>query len=67
MSKPEGLEVLHELVRRADVFLTSFMPASRARLGIDVDDIRAVNPKIVYARGAPSASWDPRPTRAATT
>lgn len=52
MSKPEGLEVLHELVRRADVFLTSFMPASRARLGIDVDDIRAVNPKIVYARGS---------------
>ncbi|GHB60479.1 CoA transferase [Streptomyces umbrinus] len=52
MSKPEGMEVLHELVRRCDVFLTSFMPASRARLGIDVDDIRAVNPEIVYARGS---------------
>ncbi len=51
MSKPEGREVLHELVRDADVFLTSFLPASRARLGIDVDDIRAVNPRIVYARG----------------
>ncbi|MEH0421294.1 CaiB/BaiF CoA transferase family protein [Streptomyces sp. B21-083] len=52
MSRPDGLEVLHELVKGADVFLTSFMPASRARLGIDVDDIRAVNPRIVYARGS---------------
>ncbi|MEH0468316.1 CaiB/BaiF CoA transferase family protein [Streptomyces hayashii] len=52
MSRPEGLELLHELVKDSDVFLTSFMPASRARLRIDVDDIRAVNPRIVYARGS---------------
>src|SRR5260370_16944999 len=25
---------------------------SRSRLGIDVDDIRAVNPQIIYARGS---------------
>ncbi|GAA4810880.1 CoA transferase [Streptomyces ziwulingensis] len=48
---PQGREVLYELARDADVFLTSFLPASRTRLGIDVDDIRAVNPAIVYARG----------------
>ncbi|MFD5296364.1 CaiB/BaiF CoA transferase family protein [Streptomyces mutabilis] len=52
MGKPEGREVLYELAQDADVFLTSFLPASRARLGIDVDDIRAVNPRIVYARGS---------------
>ncbi|MGC4963243.1 CaiB/BaiF CoA transferase family protein [Gordonia sp. DT218] len=52
MSRPEGREVLYELVRKADVFLTSFLPGPRARLGIDVDDIRAVNPSIVYARGS---------------
>ncbi|MFJ9737278.1 CaiB/BaiF CoA transferase family protein [Streptomyces sp. NPDC101166] len=52
MSRPEGQEVLYELVKDSDVFLTSFMPASRTRLGIDVDDIRAVNPRIVYARGS---------------
>ncbi|MGP2441534.1 CaiB/BaiF CoA transferase family protein [Streptomyces sp. JW3] len=52
ISKPEGRGVLHELIADADVFLTSFLPASRARLGIDVDDIRAVNPRIVYARGS---------------
>jgi crotonobetainyl-CoA:carnitine CoA-transferase CaiB-like acyl-CoA transferase len=34
------------------VFLTNFLPDARAKLGIDVDDIRAVNPRIVYARGS---------------
>ncbi|MFF5033328.1 CaiB/BaiF CoA transferase family protein [Nocardia salmonicida] len=52
MSVPEGREVIHELVRGADVFLTSFLPQARTKFGIDVDDIRAVNPKIVYARGS---------------
>ncbi|RSN63934.1 CaiB/BaiF CoA transferase family protein [Actinomadura sp. WAC 06369] len=52
MADPEGREVLHELIRRADVFLTSFLPAARRKLGIDVDDVRAVNPRVVYARGS---------------
>lgn len=52
ISRPEGREVLYDLARRADVFLTSFLPGHRERFGIDVDDIRAVNPDIVYARGS---------------
>ena len=52
MSTPEGKEVLYELARRSDVFLTSFLPGHRKKFGIDVDDIRAVNPKIIYARGS---------------
>jgi crotonobetainyl-CoA:carnitine CoA-transferase CaiB-like acyl-CoA transferase len=52
MKRPEGMEVLHELIRRADVFLTSFLPDARRRLGIDVDDVRAVNPQVIYARGS---------------
>jgi crotonobetainyl-CoA:carnitine CoA-transferase CaiB-like acyl-CoA transferase len=52
MSKPEGKEVLIELVKKSDVFLTSFLPDHRAKFGIDVDDIRAINPTIIYARGS---------------
>jgi crotonobetainyl-CoA:carnitine CoA-transferase CaiB-like acyl-CoA transferase len=52
MSVPAGREVIHELAKTADVFLTSFLPAHRAKFGIDVDDIRAVNPSIIYARGS---------------
>lgn len=47
-----GRDVLLELVADADVFLTNFLPSARTRLAIDVDDIRAVNPDIVYVRGS---------------
>lgn len=52
ISKPEGLEVLLELVAGADVFLTSFLPRARRKLGIEPEDIRAIKPDIVYARGS---------------
>ena len=51
LNKPEGLEVLHRLLGGADVFLTNFLPAARRRLKIDLEDIRAANPKIIYVRG----------------
>ncbi|MEN8183107.1 MAG: CoA transferase [Myxococcota bacterium] len=47
----EGREVLYALARRSDVFLTNKLPGTLARLRIDVADIRAQNPKIIYARG----------------
>jgi crotonobetainyl-CoA:carnitine CoA-transferase CaiB-like acyl-CoA transferase len=49
---PGGREVLLELAKTTDVFLTSYLPSRRKRLGFDVDDIRAVNPNIVYVRGS---------------
>lgn len=49
---PSGHEALLKLSETADVFLTSYLPEVRAKLRIDVDDIRAVNPNIIYARGS---------------
>jgi len=49
--RPEGLELLYQLTAKSDVFLTNFLPDARARLRIDVADIRKVNPKIIYVRG----------------
>lgn len=48
----EGRDIVLELARRADVFITSFLPKARKKLGIDVNDLRAINPKIIYARGS---------------
>ncbi|GAB1814867.1 CaiB/BaiF CoA transferase family protein, partial [Mycobacterium sp. MUNTM1] len=48
---PEGLELLMKLIETADVFITNLLPGSRKRMGIDVEQVRARNPKIVYARG----------------
>lgn len=51
LTNPEGREVLMKLVDTADVFLTNYLPHVRQKLGVDVDDVRARNPNIVYARG----------------
>ena len=44
----EGRDVLLQLAATADVFLQNFRPGVMARLGIDYQDLRAVNPKLVY-------------------
>jgi crotonobetainyl-CoA:carnitine CoA-transferase CaiB-like acyl-CoA transferase len=49
---PEGRELLLRMARECDVFLTNFLPSAREKLRIDVDDIRAVNPRVVYVRGS---------------
>lgn len=47
----EGREALLKLAETADVFLTSLRPKAIRGLRLDVDDLRARNPKIIYARG----------------
>lgn len=61
VSTPEGQEVLYELAKTADVFLTNYMPQARQKNKFDIEHIRAVNPDIIYARG--SAYGDKGPER----
>jgi formyl-CoA transferase len=51
-----GRDALAAIVRTADVFVTSNLAPIRAKLRIDVDDIRAINPDIIYVRGT---GWGP--------
>ncbi|HZP29110.1 MAG TPA: CoA transferase [Acidimicrobiia bacterium] len=57
LQRPGGRELLLRIAATSDVFLTSYLPSSRIKLGIDVDDVRAVKPDIVYAKGS---GWGPR-------
>lgn len=52
VARPEGRELLMQLVEGSDVFLTNFLPAARRKLGIEPDDVMARNPRIVYGRGS---------------
>jgi len=52
VSKTDAQEVVYELAARSDVFLTNFLPQTRQKFNIDVEDIRKANPAIVYARGS---------------
>src|SRR6202012_4058482 len=61
VSTKEGQELIYEIAKTADVFLTNYLPAARQKLKIDVEHIRAANPNIIYARG--SAYGDKGPER----
>jgi crotonobetainyl-CoA:carnitine CoA-transferase CaiB-like acyl-CoA transferase len=52
LSTPEGQEVLYELAKQSDVFLTNYLPQHRQKNKFDIEHIRAVNPNIIYARGS---------------
>ena len=52
LKNPAGRDLLIEIAKKSDVFLTSYLPTIREKLQIDVEDIRAVNPKIIYVRGS---------------
>jgi crotonobetainyl-CoA:carnitine CoA-transferase CaiB-like acyl-CoA transferase len=52
LEHPAAREVLLELARHCDVFLTNFLPSARSRLRIQVEDLRAANPQIIYVRGS---------------
>jgi crotonobetainyl-CoA:carnitine CoA-transferase CaiB-like acyl-CoA transferase len=47
----EGRQLLSRLIAGADVFVTNLRPEARRRLNIDVADVRAENPSVVYVRG----------------
>jgi len=61
MSTPEGQELLYEIAKTCDVFLTNYLPQLRQKLKIDLEHIRAANPNIIYVRG--SAYGDKGPER----
>ena len=49
LGTPAGLANGLELARRADVVVENLKPGGMDRLGLGYDDVRAVNPGIVYA------------------
>jgi crotonobetainyl-CoA:carnitine CoA-transferase CaiB-like acyl-CoA transferase len=48
LKNPDGKEVLRDLVAGADVFLQNYRPGVAARLGVDYESLRAINPQLVY-------------------
>jgi formyl-CoA transferase len=51
LSTSSGRDVLLELAATADVFLTSYLPAVRKKLGIELEDLRSANARIIYVCG----------------
>jgi crotonobetainyl-CoA:carnitine CoA-transferase CaiB-like acyl-CoA transferase len=50
LKSPKGLELAKDLIRQADVMIENFAPGAIERLGLSYDDVKAVNPGIIYAQ-----------------
>lgn len=48
MKSPEARGVLHKLVARADIFGQNFRPGAAEKNGFGYEELRKVNPKLVY-------------------
>ena len=48
LKSPGGLEILHRLVKRADVFIQSLRPGAIAELGLDFAGATRLNSRIIY-------------------
>ena len=51
LRNPQGRAVIDRLLPQIDVFITNFLPSAREKLRLDPDDIWAINPRVVYAKG----------------
>jgi formyl-CoA transferase len=49
LKDPRGVQVLHRLVRGADVLVENYRPDVKHKLGIDYESLAALNPALVYA------------------
>ena len=48
MKSAEAREILHKLVARADIFGQNFRPGAAEKNGFGYEDLKKINPKIVY-------------------
>ena len=49
LKSPRGVEVLHRLVKDADILVANFRPGTDARLGADYETLKKINPALVQA------------------
>jgi CoA:oxalate CoA-transferase len=66
LKKKEAIEIVRRLVKTHDVLLTNYRPGVLDRLGLGYEELRKVNPRIIYAQASswgPKGDWTMRPSR----
>jgi CoA:oxalate CoA-transferase len=49
LKSPEALRIVERLVRRGDILVENFRPGVAAKLGLDWDSLRKINPALIHA------------------
>lgn len=50
LKSPQGLAIVKDMIRAADVVVENFAPGVIERLGLGYEDVKEVNPGIIYAQ-----------------
>ncbi|HEV2185980.1 MAG TPA: CoA transferase [Stellaceae bacterium] len=48
LKQPKAVEIIHRLVKTADIVVENFRPGVMARFGLDYPKLQAVNPALIY-------------------
>ncbi len=65
LNKPEGRDLIIELVKQADVLVENFRPGVMARFGLDWDQVKSVNDKLIMLSISGFGQTGPEAQRAA--
>jgi formyl-CoA transferase len=49
LKSPDGIAIVRQLAERTDVFIENFRPGALDRLGLGEKELRAANPRLIYA------------------
>jgi formyl-CoA transferase len=63
LKRPEGVEIVHRLVRTADVFVQNYRPGVAERLGVGYPALSVVNPRLIYCSVSGFGTTGPYGTR----
>jgi len=66
LKQPDGLRIARQLATDADIVIESFRPGVAARLGMGYDDVRALNPRVLYVAVSGFGHTGPYSNRACT-
>src|ERR1700743_1855186 len=50
LKSPRGLEIVRELLKKADVTIENMAPGTIERLGLGYDEVKKINPGIIYCQ-----------------
>jgi CoA:oxalate CoA-transferase len=65
MEKAKGREILYQLVKKSDVFLTNYHHSALVKLGADYQTLSKINPRLIYGSASALGSKGPESERRA--
>lgn len=63
LKQPKGIEIVHELVAKADIFVTNFIGEHLTRYQYEHERLAAINPRLIYAHVTGYGTQGPDTTR----